>query len=207
MLVSDKAEMDGAGTQILHPGCRTLFRYWESLRAERPCPRREDIDLKAIGNIVPYLTITERVSGSKPWQFRLAGTKVGDLFGQDMTQKDVLAGFDAFERNVVGNCLDMSFSRLQPSLVKMRFVADPGHVLAAEMIALPILSTPLNRVRIFGGIFPFAHDKQPPAQTYRHRELVSARMIWTEHGVGDQLLQVAGRQVPAQLRVIEGGLR
>jgi hypothetical protein len=206
MLVSDKLEIEGASAKILHPGCRTLFRYWESLRAERPCPRRDEINLKSIVDIVPYLTIIEHISGVDPWRFRLTGTKVCEIFGRTMTNGNALSGWETFERKVVGNCLELSLTRLQPSLVRMRFISEHSDVLAAEMIAMPIHNGAQNAVTIFGGIFPFPSEKTGHQRSYPKRELVSARMIWTEHGVGDQLVDAVGRSAQTRFRVIQGGL-
>ena len=207
MLVSDKTEIDSAATKIMHPSCRSLFRYWESLRAERPCPRKDEVDLRQIVEIVPFLSIIEHIDGSKPWRFRLAGTKLCEIFGREMTGLDALAGWDNFERNVIGNCLDISKDRLQPSLIRMRFISEHNDVIAAEMIGLPVQNGKHAPVEIFGGIFPFIENNPKPTFVYHKRELVSARMIWTEHGMGDQLLENVGRKAPLQLKVIQGGLR
>jgi hypothetical protein len=206
MLVSDKAEIDDASAKILHPGCRALFRYWESLRAERPCPRKDEMDLKQIAEIVPNLAIFEPGSSANSWRFRLAGTKVCGLFGAEMTGADVLAGWDSFERRVVGNCLNISLDRLQPSLVRMRFISEQNHVIAAEMICLPVRNGKHAPVNIFAGLFPFLEGKAQRPFNYMKRELVSARMIWTEHDVGDGLLEAIGRKAPVQFHVIQGGL-
>ncbi len=207
MLVSDKIEIESATTKILHPGCRALFRYWESLRAERPCPRKDELDLKQIVQIVPFLSIIEHVTETKPWKFRLAGTQICAVFGREMTGLDALSGWDGFERNVIGNCLHMSKDRLQPSLIRMRFISEQNEVLAAEMIGLPVQNGKFAPVEILGGIFPFFDDKPKRPFIYQKRELVSARMVWTEHCVGDQLLDVVGRKIPVKLQVIQGGLR
>ena len=193
-------------SQILHPGSRHLFRYWESLRAERPCPRKDEIVLKNIVEVVPNLAIVERDQAKKGWQFRLAGTKIYDLFGKEMTNNDALQGFDSFERGVVSNCLDISQTRMQPCLVRMRFISEHNVVIAAEMIGLPILDANDGKIQIFGGLFPF-HDSQLGNETALvRRELASARMIWTEHDTGDALLGEVGRKAPPQFQVIQGGL-
>lgn len=192
--------------QILHPGSRHLFRYWESLRAERPCPRKDEIVLKNIVEVVPNLAIIERDNAKKGWQFRLAGTKIYTLFGKEMTNSDALQGFDSFERGVVNNCLDISQTRMQPCLVRMRFISEHNAVIASEMIGLPILNGNDGKVQIFGGLFPF-HDSRLSSDTaFIRRELASARMIWTEHDTGDALLGAVGRKAPPQFQVIQGGL-
>ena len=207
MKILDRPSMSETQNQILHPGSRQLFRYWESLRAERPCPRKDEIELKRIIEVVPNLAIIERDPTQKGWQFRLAGTKIYSLFGKEMTNGDVLQGFDSFERGVAGNCLDICLTRMQPCLVRMRFILEHNVVVAAEMIGLPVRDGNDSKVQIFGGLFPF-HDGQPGGTTaFLRRELASARMIWTEHDVGDMMLGAVGRKAPPQFQVIQGGLR
>ncbi len=196
-----------AQSQMLHPGSRQLFRYWESLRAERACPRKSELELKNIIDVVPNLTIIVQNSNTKSWQFRLAGTKIYSLFGKEMTNCDVLQGFDTFERGVVSNCFDISQTRLQPSLVRMRFISEQNEVIAAEMIGLPIQDNADGKIQIFGGLFPFSNSRQDGEIGFLRRELISARMIWTEHDAGDTLLGAVGRKAPVQLQVIQGGLR
>jgi hypothetical protein len=205
MQLIDKPGFDQAGTQILHPGSRALFRHWESIRAERPCPSRQDIDLHQIIQIIPDLIIIEKNILKTGWQYRLAGTRLCELMNGDLTGRDALGGWDSFERDVVSKSLDITLNRLQPSLVRMRFISMLNNVLAAEMIALPILDRAGENVQIIGGIFPFDTSRTLEIDPMMRRELVSARMIWTEHEQGDALLNEVGRKVHAKLRVIQGG--
>lgn len=207
MQVTDKSDKDQVGTQILHPGSRMLFRYWESLRAERSCPTREEINLHQIVNIVPDLMIIEKNILNTGWQYRLAGTRICDFFQSELTGRDVLAGWDNFERDIVDKCLEVTLQRLQPSLVRMRFISDLGNTVAAEMIALPIQTTDKKQVQVIGGFFPFIAQNRNAVDHLVRRELVSARMIWTEHEQGDLLLEQAGRKTGIQLRIIQGGLQ
>ena len=207
MQVFDKTQNDQTGTQILHPGSRALFRYWESVRAERTCPMRNDIDLRKITDILPDLVIIEQNSIQNSWHYRLAGTRVRELFHKEVTGKDALSGWDQFERDVVGKCFDIAVSRHQPCLVRMRFISEFGAVLAAEMIGLPIRASDGGPVQIFGGIFSFVDHKKNAQENLLRRELVSARMIWTEHQQGDILLEQAGRTTNPPLRIIQGGIR
>jgi hypothetical protein len=206
MQVFDKQDLQNSGTQILHPGSRALFRHWESIRAERACPLRNEIDMRQIVEIVPDLVIIEKNMLQSGWQHRLAGTRVCELFQSEMTGKDALWGWDAFERDVVSKSLDITLNRLQPSLVRMRFITERGRMIAAELIALPIQAGPNGPVQIIGGLFPFLDTTRGPIDSPVRRELVSTRMIWTEHGQGDALLDQMGRKASSFLRVIQGGL-
>jgi hypothetical protein len=207
MQVTDNSELDQSGTQILHPGSRALFRYWESLRAERACPTRDEVDLHQIVDVVPDMMILEKNILNTGWQYRLAGTRLCEFFQGELTGRDALSGWDNFERDVVSKCLEVTLQRLQPSLIRMRFISDLGNTVAAEMIALPIYTSKDNRVQIIGGFFPFVAQNRNAVDHLVRRELVSARMIWTEHEQGDTLLENVGRKASSHLRVIQGGLQ
>jgi hypothetical protein len=207
MQAFDTPGLDQTGTQILHSGSRALFRYWESIRAERACPLRSEFDLRQITSLVPDLTIIEKNRLKANWEYRLAGTRVGDLFQHSLTGTDALAGWDRFERDVISRSLDISYLRLQPYLVRMRLITQTNQIIAAEMIGLPILAETHGPVQIIGGVFPFLDQSHAGNGTIVRRELVSARMIWTEHEQGDTLLDAVGRVAQPQLRVIQGGLK
>lgn len=204
MQIIDRPDLNPAGTQILHPGSRMLFRYWESLRAERACPTRDDVDLRVIVNVVPDMMILEKNILNSGWQYRLAGTRVCDFFDGALIGTDALSGWHPLERNIVHKSLEVTRQRLQPSLMRMRFISDLGHIVAAELLALPIHSADQSAVQIIGGFFPFVAPSSTDAVLVR-RELVSARMIWTEHDQGDVLLEQTGRKAGSHLRVIQGG--
>ena len=141
------------------------------------------------------------------WEYRLAGTRLCSLYHQELTGKDALAGWDNFERDVVSRALGITHARLQPSLVRMRLITQTNQIIAAEMIGLPIVGSDGGQVQIIGGVFPFLDPKDDGHGILARRELVSARMIWTEHEQGNALLDAAGRLAQPQFRVIQGGLK
>ena len=59
MLVNDEMFESQDETHILHPSSRALFRFWETMRAERSAPLRADLDLKKICSLVPHLFVAE----------------------------------------------------------------------------------------------------------------------------------------------------
>ncbi len=204
MQADDRNEIDKAGTQILHPGSRALFRYWEGLRAERACPERHEIQLTLLSSLLPNLVILEdQLTGT--WNFRLAGTAVCDLLQQSLTGKDALGGFDTFERDVVSKTFDVAKNRLQPCLVRMRLISTAHVINAAEMVGLPVKDSSTGKVQLFGGLFTFSEHEASQRTMLLRRELVSSRLIWTEHENGDLLLGQVGRRA-TPLRVIQGGL-
>ena len=191
---------------MLHPGSRKLFRYWETLRAERPCPDRSDIDFRQIVEIIPNLAILEWDNLQNKWIYRLAGTEICTLMGSSQTGQNALAGWDNFEKDVVSKSLVIARDRSQPCLVRMRLIYANAPILPLEMVVVPVNDVKVDELRLFAGFFPLLSGRTFQPTTLIRRELVSARMIWTEHKAGDALLDQVGRKAAPTLRVIQGGL-
>jgi hypothetical protein len=66
-----------------HPTSRTLFAYWDSLRGERSSPERNEIDPGELRHVLPDTFILCMDEGPTPL-FRLAGTRLCALFGDDL---------------------------------------------------------------------------------------------------------------------------
>ena len=205
MQADDRNNIDKSSAHIIHAGSRHLFRYWEALRAERPCPTRGEVEMAKLAQVLPHIAIMQK-SEIATWQFRLAGGEVCELLQAQVTGQDVLVGFDSFERDVIGKTLNLAAERLQPVLVRMRLLYTGAQAIAAEMLALPVWDGASHKVQLLGGLFAFKGEHDRASGLLQRRELVSARVIWTEHEHGDNLLDQVGRKAAPHLRIIQGGL-
>jgi hypothetical protein len=59
---------------------RALYEYWDTVRGDRPMPRRADIDPSEIPNLLPYIIMYNAVSGGG-YTVRLVGEQVVSLNG------------------------------------------------------------------------------------------------------------------------------
>ncbi len=66
---------------ILHPGLKTLFRYWLSLSAGGSVPRRRDIDPVALRTMLPNLYLLDIGDTPDDLRYRLAGGQIVQAFG------------------------------------------------------------------------------------------------------------------------------
>jgi hypothetical protein len=210
MVVQDTYSIPETDTQILHPGSRKLFVHWETARAERAYPTREDFALAPVKELMSDMVIIEKDYLRQTYKFRLAGSRVCTLLGRNVTGGNVLEGWDGFECEVISKHLELSLKELQPVLIRMRFFTDTLQQVAAEMIALPIQVRESNRVQLIGGLFPFREAKSLGHSKIARRELVSARAIWTEHGARTrrplpEAPPVIERPTFRSLRLINGG--
>ncbi len=206
MNLPDKPEIAQAGAQLLHPGSRILFRHWETVRAERPCPERSDMDLRVISKLMPWLAIVEKGQETNAPMFKLAGTGICDLFQCQMTGADVGSTMERFERRVVDETLLLSLKTHQPCLIRLRFLSLQGAATTAEFLALPVFNKSLALTQLFSGVFSFAEQSTGGPNTLARIELVATRMIWTEHLVAEQLSGKSAHPAPRPFKVIQGGL-
>lgn len=209
MVVSDFNQFSQADSQILHPGTRLLFRYWETVRSEKAAPRRQDLDLRQIKSLLPNLVIIEKRLDTGAYKWRLAGTDVCQLFGREITATDALFLGDDFEKSTVKRMYDSVRTRLQPCLLRYRLITEHQSVIGVEQLGLPLLNATESQAFVFGGIFPFHEPARQGHKSITGFELTSARTIWTEHLPGDKLLEKLNNSTPVQggLRLIHGGRR
>ncbi|HEX7107995.1 MAG TPA: PAS domain-containing protein [Aestuariivirga sp.] len=207
MLVNDNTETSQADSQIMHPGSRALFRFWEKIRAENAAPSRNDLDLRQISDIVPNLVILDRDFLHQTYKWRLAGSETCLLYRQQLTNTDALKGWGGFERNTLKQAFDTVVTSLQPCLVRFRLTTDRDQVIGAELLGLPIHARNGLRFHIFGGVFPYRDISGLGYDGITHRELSSTRNIWTEPLPGDKLVaSLRGASTsPGGLRLIKGG--
>jgi hypothetical protein len=196
--------------QVLHPGSRSLFRYWETLRAERACPTRSDVVLKDISKIVPNLFIWERELAADTFFYRLSGTAIDQLNCRTMTNLDIFEGWDSFERDVMMRVIRVAHEKLHPGIIRTRLFTNFNDAVGAETVILPILGNDGKTVQLFGGTFCFADFGKIACNHITSRQLVTARVIWTEHqndNIPSGLMQPHVMHTPrsAGLRVIQGG--
>lgn len=200
--ITPSAETD---TQILHPGSRKLFAHWEMLRAERAYPSREEFTFAPVKALMPDMVLIEKDYLRGTYRFRLAGSRVCELFGRNVTSADALAGWDSFETSVLIRHFELAIKEFQPVLARMRLMSDTGVTIAAELIAMPIQVRESNRVQLIGGLFSFRDVKHVGHSNITARELVSARAIWTEHGGSSRRMAPPVPVAPAPVRTVDGG--
>ena len=63
-----------------------IYNYWDELRGNRPAPRREDIDPARLTHHLGDLFILTEKGEEAPF-FRLAGTRICDLFGRELRDR------------------------------------------------------------------------------------------------------------------------
>jgi len=68
---------------MLNAHTQKLLSYWRRLRGERSLPRKDEIDPRAIKDHLAFSFLVQR-DGEDRFIFRLAGTGLCELFGQEL---------------------------------------------------------------------------------------------------------------------------
>lgn len=81
--------------QLVTQGQRELFDYWLQSAGDRRMPARSDLDPLKVPRLLPYLGVIDLRDGLDQGLFRLAGTRLRDVYGKEITGKrigEVFAG-------------------------------------------------------------------------------------------------------------------
>lgn len=67
-----------------HPELDALHALWTKLRGDKPLPQRVDFDLNAVTRWASHLSVATVMPAGR-FQFRLFGTELARVYGQDLT--------------------------------------------------------------------------------------------------------------------------
>jgi len=71
--------------QLAFPGQRDLFDYWLRSAGVRSMPARADLDPLKVPRLLPHLGLIDLRQGLDQGLFRLAGTRLRDVYGKEIT--------------------------------------------------------------------------------------------------------------------------
>ena len=79
--------------QLVLPEQRQLYEYWCSKKAADELPSRSDVNPAEIARLLPHISLIDVVHSPTRFVFRLAGTRVRDVYDREVTGLE-LADFD-----------------------------------------------------------------------------------------------------------------
>lgn len=131
---------------------RQVFDYWIQLRGSRPAPLRTEIDPVALRRFLPHLFIAES-SPQGDLSFRLAGTRICDLFGREFRGSSFGTiwsdGESRRSLEIVQNVIHYE----QPALLQVG-VAKDDEAYPYELLMLPVRSVGSHSDRVLGALLP-----------------------------------------------------
>jgi hypothetical protein len=179
----------------MHPTLQTLYGYWNEVRAGRVAPQRLEIEPSRIAGILSDTFMLERTAAGT-YQYRLAGTRLCELFGSELRGKDFLDGWMDEDRRVLGGYLGAVTQQGATALLTIEGAVDPRHRVELETILLPLLHAG-KIVRIIGATSATSAPHWLGAEPLRTRHIRRHQLMWPD-GRPHAVVARAGRQAPFQ---------
>lgn len=128
-----------------------VFTYWDSLRAGRGAPSRLQIDPGALRHRLPDLFMLDWLGTQL--KFRLAGTRICELFGRELRDTRFLALWTQPSRDQVNEAAIAALRMEEAVIVKILLTSD-ADAIEFEMLLLPLRSTTGVVDRLLGCLMP-----------------------------------------------------
>jgi hypothetical protein len=189
---------------------QALYGYWNEVRAGRLAPQRLEIEPSRISGLLSETFMLERIDAGT-YQYRLAGTRLCEMFGSELRGRNFLDDWSEADRQVLARDLATVCERGAVAVIGLEGSSDRRHRVELEAVLLPLVHAGQKIGRIIGAMSantaPHWLDNEPLLS----RRLQRHELIWPDgrpHAVVERL----GRQVPflparAQMRIVKTGRR
>ncbi|HRN83926.1 MAG TPA: PAS domain-containing protein [Hyphomicrobium sp.] len=172
---------------IQHRASRSLYAYWNALRAGRRAPRRLEIQPAQLGGLLLDTFILERTDRST-FLFRLAGTRVSGWLGADLRTRNFLSCWGEADRAMlerhlsaiselgrVGLFTGEGYPSAGPAPVHSRAAGAPF-----ELIVLPLMHTGQTIDRLLCLLVSLDETVPDTLRPFHGLKLLAAEEIWPE---------------------------
>jgi hypothetical protein len=164
--------------QLVTQGQRELFDYWLKSAGERPMPARSDLDPLKVPRLLPHLGLIDLRDGLDQGRFRLAGTRLHDIYGKEITGKrigEVFAGDSAtYWRRIHGRVADKGL----PAHGIVRGPAEGRDHIVLSWLRLPLSEdgSQVDRILCHDVAAPSDSDHVPAEFTLYHNPGVEPQL-------------------------------
>lgn len=185
---------------------QTLYAYWNDLRAGRIAPRRLEIEPSRIGSILPETFMLERTDATT-YRYRLAGTRLCEIFGAELRGTNLLDGWTGSDRAVLARHLASTCEQGAVTLLTMEAGADAVRRVQLEVILLPLMHANTTMERVIGAMSLMASPHWLGHEHLLDKRLVGLELIWPD-GRPHSVIERTGRHAPflpasSQARVVK----
>lgn len=192
-----------------------LYAYWNELRAGRLAPNRLEIEPSRIGSILAETFMLERESATV-YRYRLAGTRICEVFGSELRGANLLEGWSAPDRAALAG--DLAATCAQGAVTLLTLEAGEGQRrLQIEAILLPLFQPEGTVGRVLGAMSPLTSPHWLGHERLGTKRLVRRELVWPD-GRPYAIAKATGRTSPPagggsataasrwrNFRVLEGG--
>lgn len=188
----------------------TLYGYWNEVRAGRLAPPRLEIEPSRIAGILSETLMLER-SDARTYRFRLAGTRLCELFGSELRGRNFLDDWSDADRSLLSRDLAVVCEQGAALVLSFEGSADSRHRVEIEAILLPLVHGGDRIVRLIGAMSPTSRPHWLDSEPLRARHLLRHELIWPDgrpHAVAERFArQPPPLPVRTQTRTVKSGRR
>lgn len=206
--------MTAVAKQMKLKTTQILYAYWNEVRAGRLAPARLDIEPSRIGSI---LAETFMLENTARYPFRLAGTRLCELFGSELRGSNFLDGWASPDRSILADHLAATCEQGAVTLLTLE-AGDGARRVQIEAILLPLVHPEGTIGRLLGAMSPTTAPHWLGHEKLTQKSLINHELVWPD-GRPHALISRPGRSAPfaprsnertrtdrwRNFRVLEGG--
>ncbi|WP_448952906.1 PAS domain-containing protein [Labrys neptuniae] len=181
---------------------RDLYGYWDQLRGQRPAPERVDIDPAAIRRVLGDTFIVE-IDKNRSFPFRLAGTRMCALLGQELRGASLLERWT--DRVALAELVTAVSSDLTARVITLTGSTLQGHRLDLELLLLPLHHRGKANSRILGSLTPSETPYWIGLHPIARFDIVSVEEVSAGVRASSRGTLPAGARRYGHLTLVEGG--
>ena len=136
-----------------HALTRELYDYWNGRRGDEAMPDRGDIDPAAIRRILADSFVLAVEPGQQP-RFRVAGTKVCELFGRELRGEEFMGLWGQETAPQMRDFVALVAGEAIGILAGVTMEAGDGLACPLELLILPLLHQGKGGQRMLGSLLP-----------------------------------------------------
>ncbi|WP_245512852.1 PAS domain-containing protein [Rhizobium sp. BK376] len=143
------------GPAMRHKTSIEIFTYWDHIRGPYDAPLRSQVEPAAVRHVLSDLFILEATPSDRP-RFRLAGTKICNIFGRELREEDFSALWAGSQPDDPVKIANGVMAHAVPALINATGYSVTGRHLAFEIVLMPLRSSREgeNCDRLLGSLAP-----------------------------------------------------
>lgn len=158
---------------------RTLYNYWNELRADRSAPERREIDPTRIRDALSNTFIIESNSGTD-FNFRLAGSHLCSAYCRELKSRSFGSLFASKDQDALGTLFRAVTQDQAVALITFEGFTDRREKLKFETILLPLQHNGQTNARILGGMTALENPYWLGIHPIVEQRISGLRLIWAD---------------------------
>jgi len=193
-----------------HKTSEKLYDYWNCVRGDRSAPKRFEIEPSKIASILSTTFILERLSADA-YRFRLAGTRMCEIFGKELRSTNFLDGWPSEDRLLLIRNLAVLTNQAATSLIHFQAAARTERAIEFELLLLPLFHTQKGIDRILGCCSPLDLPAWLGDKPLLTKRLIANELVWPNRNphasIDDTSTGPQGRARDGNARIVRSAQR